>query len=86
MNIAKIIFIVLVILAISFCFVDQSKVWSYNENDLQAQEENVDEYIDEEGDVLKDTEKKTYFQKSIVVEEGTTDAYQPSELDGDLKE
>ena len=86
MKIAKLTFTIFIGLLISFCFVNQDKVWSYNENDLLAQEENVDGYIEEEEGVLKDTEKETYFQKSVVVEEGTTDVYQPSESDGDLKE
>ena len=101
MNLAKIIFSLLVSLAISFCIIgeiysaeeivdnisyERGVMKTSNEEDLLTDDGYIVKYKDEEGDVLKDTEKETYFQKSVVVEEGTTDVYQPSESDGDLKE
>lgn len=95
MNLVKIIFSLLVSLAISFCFIgeicsaeeivgnisyERGVIKTANGEDSLAEDGYMVKYIDEEGNVIKDMDDETYDR------EGATDVYKPVESEGDLKE
>ena len=92
MNLAKIIFSLLVSLAISFCIIgeiysaeecvvnisyERGVMKTSNEEDLLTDDGYIVEYKDETGDVLKDGE--IYDNQNLVTREESTDIYYSGE-------